>query len=90
MSVQHSIGKGRLVSDTGKPTKIGNYEVIKLLEMYLKVVRQYQNRTRKFTVIQKGTLLELIIEIVDGDPIHIIKDLEKIVAEKNENCGFSP
>jgi hypothetical protein len=29
--------------------------------------------------------LELIIETVDGDPIYIIKDLEKIAAEKNEN-----
>lgn len=56
-----------------------------LLEMYLKVVRQYQNRARKFTVLQEGTLLELIIETVDGDPIHIMKDVDKIVAEKDEN-----
>ena len=56
-----------------------------LLETYLKAVRQYQHRALNFTVLQKGTLLELIIETVDGNPIHIIKDVEKIIAEKNDD-----
>jgi len=51
MSVQHNIGKSRLV-DGSRVTGAA------LLKMYLKAVRHYQHRDRKFTLRQNGTLLE--------------------------------
>ncbi|MEW6673376.1 MAG: protein kinase [Thermodesulfobacteriota bacterium] len=55
-----------------------------LLEMYLNAVRQHQDGARKFTLLQNGTQLELIIEPAGGGPIRINKDLDKIIAEKSE------
>jgi len=55
-----------------------------LLEMYVRVLKQYQSRARKFTVAQEGTQVELFIEVVDGEPVRITKDLEKIIAERQK------
>ena len=71
---------------------------VALLEMYVRVLKQYQRRARKFTMAQDGTQVELFIEVVDGEPVRITKDLEKIIAERQreqsrkvvENAGFPP
>jgi len=53
--------------------------------MYLKAVRQYQNRAQKFMLLQNETRLELIIETVDVDPIRIVKDVAKLIGEKQSD-----
>ncbi len=53
-----------------------------LLKVFSGILHKYRKQAKRFTLEQQGTEVTLTIEINDGPPIRIIKDLVKIVGAR--------